>query len=63
MRRWNLDRDPVPRSGDRRPRPGATVDLLLIAGVFVTGLVLIVIALWVVPTLAIAALASASDEA
>jgi hypothetical protein len=39
------------------------VDLLLIAGVFVTGLVLIVIALWVVPTLAIAALASASDEA
>jgi hypothetical protein len=39
------------------------VDLLLLAGVLVTGLVLVIGIVWLVPVLALAAIASAADEA
>lgn len=39
------------------------MDPLLLAGIFVTGLLMTVFALWVVPALAIAALAASSGDA
>ena len=50
---------------DRRQmaaRPGATMDLVLLAAVAVTALVATIAAIWVVPLVVVAALASAADD-
>ena len=48
--------------GGRRPPPGATMDLVLLAALSVTVLVGTLAAIWVVPLAVVAALAGAADD-